>query len=111
MPPVGFEPTISAGQRPQTYALERAATGNGTEVLQTLNIHPQMSLHHVANFVSNLPSRHKTMYICLAAYIYTSHHDGECLLKLGIFSRLRQLVSHEKNLHSQLPRNPTNHSL
>ena len=27
MPPVGFEPTISAGQRPQTYALDRATTG------------------------------------------------------------------------------------
>jgi hypothetical protein len=32
MPPVGFEPTISAGERPQTYALERAATGTGMEV-------------------------------------------------------------------------------
>ena len=30
MPPVGFEPTISAGERPQTYALDRAATGIGT---------------------------------------------------------------------------------
>jgi len=29
MPPVGFEPTISAGERPQTYALGRAATGIG----------------------------------------------------------------------------------
>ena len=29
MPPVGFEPTISAGERPQTYALDRAATGPG----------------------------------------------------------------------------------
>ena len=27
MPPVGFEPTISADERPQTYALDRAATG------------------------------------------------------------------------------------
>ena len=27
--PVGFEPTISAGERPQTYALDRAATGTG----------------------------------------------------------------------------------
>jgi len=27
MPPVGFEPTISAGERPQTYALDRAASG------------------------------------------------------------------------------------
>ena len=29
MPPVGFETTISAGERPQTYALDRAATGTG----------------------------------------------------------------------------------
>ena len=27
MHPVGFEPTISAGERPQTYALDRAANG------------------------------------------------------------------------------------
>ena len=26
MPPVGLEPTISAGERPQTYALDRAST-------------------------------------------------------------------------------------
>ena len=29
MPPVWLEPTISAGERPQTYALDRAATGTG----------------------------------------------------------------------------------
>ena len=29
MPPVGFEPTIAAGERPYTYALDRAATGTG----------------------------------------------------------------------------------
>ena len=29
MPPVGFEPTILAGERPQTYALDRAATWTG----------------------------------------------------------------------------------
>ena len=29
MPPVGFEPTISAGEWPQTYALDRATTGTG----------------------------------------------------------------------------------
>jgi hypothetical protein len=27
---LGFEPTISAGERPQTYALDLAATGTGT---------------------------------------------------------------------------------
>jgi len=30
MLPVGSEPTISAGERPQTYALDRASTGTGT---------------------------------------------------------------------------------
>ena len=29
MPRVGFEPTISAGERSKTYALDRAATGTG----------------------------------------------------------------------------------
>ena len=29
MPPVGFEPTVSAGERPQTWALDRAATETG----------------------------------------------------------------------------------
>ena len=30
MPPVGFEPTISAGKWPQPYALDRAATETGS---------------------------------------------------------------------------------
>jgi len=29
MPLLGFEPTIPAGERPQTYALYRAVTGTG----------------------------------------------------------------------------------
>ena len=33
MPPVVFEPTISAGERPQTYALDRAATETGEEYI------------------------------------------------------------------------------
>ena len=33
MPPVGFEPTISAGERPQTYALDRAATNDSAVAL------------------------------------------------------------------------------
>jgi hypothetical protein len=30
MPSVGFEPTISAGERPETYALDRAVTGTSS---------------------------------------------------------------------------------
>jgi len=33
MPPAGFEPTISAGERPQTYALDRAVTGTGCAII------------------------------------------------------------------------------
>ena len=29
MPPVEFEPTVSVGERPKTYALDRTATGTG----------------------------------------------------------------------------------
>jgi len=31
MPPVGFGPTISAGERRKTYALDRVATGTGNQ--------------------------------------------------------------------------------
>ena len=33
--PVEFEPTISVGERPQTYALDRAATGTGIFTIST----------------------------------------------------------------------------
>ena len=48
MAPVGFEPTISAGERPQTYDLDRAATGTSFETLVAIkNIasHPRRRLH------------------------------------------------------------------
>jgi len=35
MPAVGFEPTISAGERPQNYALDRAAIGTDSEAIST----------------------------------------------------------------------------
>ena len=35
MPPVGFEPMISAGERPQIYALDGAATGTGNHKTTT----------------------------------------------------------------------------
>jgi len=42
-PSAGFEPTISAGERPQIYALVREATGTG-------DVHKQAYLiQHIAN--------------------------------------------------------------
>jgi len=44
MPQVEFEPTISAGERPQTYALDRAATGTG--FLSTSTLHKIKTYHY-----------------------------------------------------------------
>jgi hypothetical protein len=35
MSPMGFEPTISAGERPKIYALDRAAAGIGSSTTNT----------------------------------------------------------------------------
>ena len=51
MPPVGFEPTFSAGEWPQTQALDRAATGTGSDNLVTSEISPS---GHFAQFIFNL---------------------------------------------------------
>jgi hypothetical protein len=37
MTPVGFETTISVGERPQTYDLDREATGTGYKIISFLN--------------------------------------------------------------------------
>ena len=34
MPTVGFEPTISVGEREQTYALDRSVTGTGFIIIK-----------------------------------------------------------------------------
>jgi len=40
MPPAGFELTTSAGERPQTYALDRAANGTGSFLFTSVVIVP-----------------------------------------------------------------------
>jgi hypothetical protein len=49
MPSLGFEPMISAGERQQTYALDRAATETG--IISNITVH-LFSRHH----------RHKSIY-------------------------------------------------
>ena len=43
MAPVRFEPTILAGERPQTYVIERAATGT------SINIHIREAFLYAEN--------------------------------------------------------------
>ena len=47
MPPVGFETTISAGKRPKTYALDRAATETGC--IRTYELTIPWLLWHIYN--------------------------------------------------------------
>ena len=46
MPPVGFESTVSVGERPQTYALDRAVTGTG-DVLTSLTLSRLMTYIYI----------------------------------------------------------------
>jgi len=50
MPPVGFEPTISAGERPQTHALDRGATGRG---ISSVTLYHHHHHHHSSSDKSN----------------------------------------------------------
>ena len=43
MPSLGFEPTISPDERPQTYVLDRAATGTGFFLFYICDIHQALS--------------------------------------------------------------------
>jgi len=51
MPTVGFDPTIAAGERPQTYALDLAATGTGLQWFSWVYFTGLMS---VATFINSL---------------------------------------------------------
>jgi hypothetical protein len=53
MPPVEFEPTISAGERPQTYALDRAVSG---EFILYVTKFPKMSVYILLHRVLYLES-------------------------------------------------------
>ena len=50
MPRVGFEPTISAGERPKTYALDRAATGTGNNKFYWIKFVPYIAVS--ASFIN-----------------------------------------------------------
>ena len=51
MPPARFEPTISAGERPQTYALDRAAAGTDLILLGYLIL---SAVYSIANLVADV---------------------------------------------------------
>jgi hypothetical protein len=69
MPPVGFKPTISAGERPQTYALNRAATGTG-KLYYTANENTGQFFYSVIeydSFIGQTDSQHPSGHPVTAA--------------------------------------------
>jgi len=69
MPPVEFEPTISGGERPQTYALDRKATGIGHDLY--INIYIFIYLLDLLNFHSHGPGvRKTTLFLSSFQYNY-----------------------------------------
>jgi len=72
MPSVGFEPTISAGERPQTYALDRAATGTGISIHFESVIHYPTVWRYITCTLSNKPQN-----VCLFAYTCWSMVSGD----------------------------------
>jgi hypothetical protein len=53
MPQVRFEPTISADERPRTYALDRVATGNRQDLILLFKI-PTDARKNSWKFIDNL---------------------------------------------------------
>jgi hypothetical protein len=52
MPPVGFKPTISAGEGLQTYVLDRAASGTDDIPINL----PSYLLHYFFNYIQTCPT-------------------------------------------------------
>jgi len=71
--PVRFEPTVSAGERPQTYASDRAATGTGQE------------LHYYAKIDillwNGLQMGKSTFHFCDTYEFWMSRHGYNSLLE------------------------------
>ena len=66
MPSVAFEPTIPAGERPQTYALDRAVTGTGTLAVPT-HFNLLKPTGHVMHHQFNIQQLYvlPTLYLCV----------------------------------------------
>jgi len=65
MLPAGFEPTISAGERPKTYALDRVATGTGlfflTEASKTVTHLPSSIMS--SGIISSSENQYVVMFV------------------------------------------------
>jgi len=71
-PPAAFEPTIPASERPQTHALDRAATGIGKETFSLLNISRFVSRFERAAGYGSCESLSPPTFILLTVNVYAN---------------------------------------
>jgi hypothetical protein len=72
--PVGFEPTISAGERPQTYVLDCAATGTGSLFLRKRIERHNMRSWNLQDFL-NHPTLSKSLVFVVENFIQNRRSD------------------------------------
>ena len=80
MPRVGFEPTISAGEQPKTYALDRAATGTDNKIpflrsfstLHQLFLRPLLKMFTLIRFTRGTSTKHFCLKVTLICYGFNS---------------------------------------
>ena len=75
MPPEGFEPTISAGGRPQTYTLDRAATGTSVSQNYPSQIKTEMDRKFIVKFFG-ITSYQNTLPFPAIVYGQTDKRTG-----------------------------------
>ena len=83
MPPVGFEPTISLGERQQTYALDRAADGTGG--IKSCWIRIPSYGHTCLNTTrshTNILHVHVILLYCLRTILTTQHSTVSMFVNL-----------------------------
>jgi len=84
MPPVGFKPTIPASKRPQTHALDRAATGVGHNLMLGL-----LQTKHLTN-----SDQWKEGHALTETHIFYSISERICMLSTRPSSPLLRDSTH-----------------
>ena len=90
MPPVGFEPKISAVERPQTYVLDRTATGTGIQYLtirNKQNVIDSLSICGVSSAIFNMNIL-ETPYYQLCQEFSTPHCKAQSVV-LWVYNTTR----------------------
>ena len=88
MPRVGFEPTVSAGERPKTYALDRAATGTGRRtIIQLYSVIKLIISASCWLFKNKFITMHGDMNVKLRLHFVTGHFITFLLVFVSFFSQ------------------------